>query len=646
MVTTDQKTKDVPVYVPSQSELADITAALLFKKESYQDTRQERQEWRNSYFRYKLQRRLSDYEYISDVQLGLTYDSVERVTATLPGREFGFKAKPVGPEDTRNALLTSEAMIQAWNSPDIMDGPNKMDVIKKNMALFGSAFAQVYWDLVLDEQGNVIKSDPCLTPINIFDCYYNKFIPEIEQLPKFGSQVTVSLEWLKENGERMGFSNLKYVRGFTPRTVGMDVDSSSVDAEETMSGHTTTPTVARLFEVISDTEILTLALDDAGAVWLRKTPNKLGRKNIVIFRLKRHPLPNRLLGVTDVARGGSIEDSIQRTMNQMVFNSLLVDNPNFTFDATDRHIDPRTFVSAPGSGIPRGKDPNAITPIEFPSHMADSQNLITMLLERYKRIVNTPDIIAGDAQGNTATTDNLNDANAKSATDKIVDGMKGSMQKMAVLIKKLYELYGPESLTVQVRTPELADALGGDVAEVGIANIQKADFSLERDIDITVEFTSQNKSVLSRRIVEWLNLTVQDQTVPPQLRAMGYQKWLEFNDLDDLALAYEEFSNMGQTSDLALADQENAKLGSGTALPPTPNASTAHTQRHVDYLRRVDTGPDIDRIVQDHIEGELMAAQANAGVVPTEQPVPPAAGEPGGVMQTAPESPVPQTATP
>lgn len=611
--------KEIPPYIPTGKEQEDITRATTFKKEAYQNTRSERTEWRNSYFRYKLARNLSDYEYIPDVQLGLTYDSVERITSALPGREFGFKARPAGEEDTKNALLFSEVLTQAWNSPDIMDGPTKMDVIKKNMALFGTCFAQVYWDTVFDDQGNLIKSDPCFIPLNIFDVYYNKFIPEIEQLPEIGYQSIVSLNWLKENGKQLGYKNLKYVKGFTPRSTGVDEDSSSIDKEETPSGKQDKPVLAKLFEIQSDKEILTLAMDDGGPVWLRKIPNRLGRKNVVIFRLKRHPLPNRLLGVTDIAKGGSVEDSIQRAMNQTVFNSLLVDNPNFTYDATDRHIDPRTFVSAPGAGIPRGKVADAITPIVFPSHMEESLNLINTLTERYRRIVNTPDILAGqaDTQSDTATEANLIDMNAKSSLDKVVDGMKNSMQKLGVLVRELYKVYGPESLTVQIRTPELADQLTDGVSPDPMSSeISKQDFVLERDIDISVEFTSQNKAVLSRRIVEWLNITAQDETIPPQLKMTAHQMWLEFNDLDDLALQFAEVAKTGQTSDLALAEEENMKMAAGTEIPPTPNASEAHTQRHIDFMRRAETGPEVDRLLQAHIEGELQGAgQAAQGGV-------------------------------
>lgn len=629
--------KETPPYVPTAKEQDDITEAVAFKKESYQQTRLERQEWRTSYMRYKLARKLSEYDYIPDVQLGLTYDSVERITATLPGREFGFQAKPVGIEDTQNALLFSEVLSQAWNSPDIMDGPTKMDVIKKNMALFGSAFAQVYWDTVIDEKGNTVKSDPCFVPINIFDVYYNKFIAEIEDLPQIGYQSILSLSWFKQHGKEMGFKNVKYVKGYTPRSSNQDEDSGTVDQEETQSGSQVDPVLVRLFEVQTDKEILTIALDNAGPVWLRKIPNRIGRKNCVIFRLKRHPLPNRLLGVTDISKAGNIEDAIQRVGNQMIFNSLLVDNPNFTFDSTDRHIDPHTFVTAPGAGIPRGKDPNSLTPIVFPSHMADSLNLIAALQERYKRVVNTPDILAGEGNANTASQDNLNDTNAKAAVDKIVDGMKGSMQKLGILIRELYSVYGPESLTVQIRTPELANKLepNQQMAENSVMEISKADLALERDIDITVDFTSQNKAVLSRRIVEWLNITAKDQSVPPQLRMQAYEKWLEFNDLDDLAAAYADIAKVGQTSDLSLADQENAKMAGGMELPPTPNASTAHTQRHIDFMRRTDTGPEIDRLLQTHIEGEIMQSSQNV------QPQP---EQPGQPMETQSENPVAQTA--
>ena len=643
-MTNQQDDQETSPYVPTQKEQKDITYALNFKQQAYNDTREERAQARVNYLRYKQARQLSEYDYIPDVQLGLTYDTAERLTSTLPGREFGFKGRPVGPEDTKNAMLFSEVLNNAWNSPDVMDGPTKMDVIKKNLVLFPGAFAQVNWRTELDEDGNVKKSDPDLIPLNFFDCYYNKFVPDIDQLPEFGYQSIVSLQWLKDNGKRLGFKNVKYVKGFTPHQKGsQDSDSSTIDGEETMSGGKGKPTLARLFEIQTDKEMLTLAMDDGQVVWLRKIPNRLGRKQIVIFRYARNPIPNRLLGVTPITFAGSIEDSIQRATNQMVFNSLLVDNPNFTYDATDRYIDERTFVSAPGAGIPRGKDPNALTPVTFPSHMGDSLNLINFLSERHKKVVNLPDIITGNGNANTASQDSLNDANAKSSIDKVVDGMKGSMAHLGSILRDLYRVYGPESITVQVRTPELADLLKNSNSEGqnGVAEIAKSDFAMNRDIDVMVEFTSQNKAVLSRRIVEFLTITAQDQTVPAQVRMQGYQKWLEFNDLDDLAATYEEIAKMGQTSDLYLAEQENAKMAGGTALPPTPNSSQAHTQRHVDFMRRADTGPEIDRLLNAHIQGELQQLQAKAAPqpmgsqmgAPAEQPV----GQPMAQPQTSPD---------
>lgn len=272
--------------------------------------------------------------------------------------------------------------------------------------------------------------------------------------------------------------------------------------------------------------------------------------------------------------------------------------------------------------------------------MTESLELIGNLTSRFKTITQIPDILGGAPGGvpRAAAALNILDQNAKAGTVKVVDGMKGSMAKLGVLIRELYRVYGPESITVQIRTPELADELQGEEVNESSLEISKADFSLKRDIDISVEFTSQDKTVLSQRIVEWLSLTAQDQSVPPQLRMAGYQKWLEFNDLDDLALQYEEIAKTGQTSDLALADQENAKMASGAQLPPTPNATTAHTQRHVDFMRRVDTGPEIDNLLKAHIGGEIQQSQGqpsleSSGISPT-QPVP--------IAQTGTTNPVQQ----
>lgn len=565
---TDEK--ETPPYVPSQRDQKDIERVMRFKDEAYEQTREERQEWRNSYFRYKLSHYLSEYDYVPDVQLALTYDTVERTATSLPAHEFGFRAKPTGQEDVKNALLFSEAMNHAWRSPNIMDGPTKMENVKKQMALFGNCFVQVYWETEMDEDGNVVRSDPNFWPLNIFDVYYNKFIPTVDELPEIGYQSIVSLQWLRDHGKDLGYKNIKFVKGFSPRTQGEDNDSSSIDTEEMMGKKKKENDLAKIFELQSDKEIITIAIDDNGPVFLRKAKNKLGKKNCVLFKMKTHPLPNRLLGVTDVAKGGALEDAIQRQMNQAVFNTLLVDNPNFTFDATDRNVDPRTFITAPGAGIPRGRNKDSVTPVEFPSHLRESLNLVGYLTDRFKTVVNTPDIMrgVGDKEADTATESNILDANSKATTEKIVDGMKASMEKVGDLMRRLYKEYGDESMTIELRTPELLQQFGEGGEEVMTVDLPSADFNLDRDIEITVDFTVQNKAILSRRIVEWLSITQNDPGVPIALRLSAYQKWLEFNDLDDLAREFQDQVGLSQMQDLLNQTMQLQQSMTGGAPQP------------------------------------------------------------------------------
>ena len=69
-----------------------------------------------------------------------------------------------------------------------------------------------------------------------------------------------------------------------------------------------------------------------------------------------------------------------------------------------------------------------------------------------------------------------------------------------------------------------------------------------------------------------------------------------------------------------------------------------HTQRHIDFMRRTDTGPDIDRLLKSHIEGELMQGQSQMQAQqPQEQQQPGLPqGQPvqQGVPQTASTNPV------
>lgn len=608
-------------YMPSEEERKDIEYALGFKKASYEQTKLERAEWRRSYERYKLTRKLSEYDYVEDVPLGLTYDSVERAAAALPGKEFGFQAKPTGDEDMKDAIMASKYFKQVWESPDAMDGPAKMDVIKKGTALFGTVFAQVYWETSFDSDGNLKKSDPCLNPLNIFDCYYNKFYSEIDDLPEFGYETFISLEWLKNNAKQMGYKNTDKVRGtILRRGSAYDEDSSYIDMKETPSmGDNDKLRIVRLFELQTPAYTYTFALDDNSTIFLRKIKNKIGKISIVAFRWKRNPLPNRLLGLTDIASGGEIEDAIQRASNQAIFNSLLVDNPMFTFDKTDRDIDPRTFIGAPAAAIPRGKDPNSITPLMIPSHLNDSLAMINTLLQRYKRTVNVPDSIAGqgDANADTATEVSIIDANAKATYAKVIDSFKYTMLKMALLVRDLFEQYGPESITLQISEPELLERLKENqfqqVSESGMSvTSTKEALVLKRDIEITVDFTTQNKAVLSRNLVSFMGLTAKDQSIPPQVKMKMYKTFLELNDLEEIALALDEAIDQNaqdNPSDLQLADQENNQMAQGTAVPPTPSASPAHTQRHVEFMRRRAFSPEVDRIFQQHIQGELDALQ-------------------------------------
>ena len=611
-------TQPQELYQPSMSQQKDIEWALDFKKQTYTSTQQERLMWRQQLERYNLKRLLSEYDYIDDVQLGLTYDATERAVDQLPGREFGLKAKAKDSDDIKSAIIFAERLKRDWQSPDRMDGPTKMEIIKRGMRLFGTAVAQVYWD--------ANTGAPCFVPINIFDFYINKFVPDANSTD-VGAITTMSLSDFKRMADELGFKNADKVQGITSRqtTQGVGEDSTSLDREDTPGETGDKQRLVRLFEVqTAGGEILTIALDE-NPVWLRKIKNELDRNNYIVFRWKRSPLPNRFYGITDVAKGGSIEDAIQRTLNQAVFNTLLTDNAMFTYDATDRNIKPRTFVSNPGAAIPRGQNPNAITPLQVNSHLGESLMMFKELLSRHQRVANVPEVLAGSGNANTASQDNLNDTNAKVALDKVVDGMKGSMLQMWVLMRKLYEVYAPEQIEVPI------DEENEDLGNTGPQTfaIEKGDFSLDRDLEVTVDFTAQNKALLSRRIIEFLQINNADQSIPPSLKRKAQIMWLRFADLDELAAEYEVDASVNQVQDLTQADRENEQMFNGEVLPPTPNASIPHTQRHIDFMRRAETGPDVDRLLQAHIEGEMATHQGGL----------PQQGQPGQEMpmEQAPE---------
>lgn len=615
--------KTPTLYQPTASQQADIEWALDFKKQTYNSTSQERLGWRQQLERYNLKRLLSEYDYIDDVQLGLTYDATERAVDQLPGREFGLKAKAKDSDDIKSAIIFAERMKRDWQSPDRMDGPTKMEIIKRGMRLFGTSVAQVYWDAGIGA--------PCFVPINIFDFYINKLVPEI-QGTDVGAITTMSLSDFKRMADELGFKNADKVQGITSRqtTQGIGEDSTSLDREDTPGETGDKQRLVRLFEVqTAGGEILTIALDE-NPVWLRKIPNELSRNNYIVFRWKRSPLPNRFYGITDVAKGGSIEDAIQRTLNQAVFNTLLVDNAMFTYDATDRNIKPRTFVANPGAAIPRGQNPNAITPLQVQSHLNESITLFQQLLTRHSRVANVPEVLAGSGNANTASQDNLNDTNAKVALDKVVDGMKGSMLQMWVLMRKLYEVYAPDQIEVPIDQEN--EELGNEGPQT--FSIDKGDFSLDRDLEVTVDFTAQNKALLSRRIIEFLQINNADQSIPPSLKRKAQIMWLRFADLDELAAEYEVDASVNQVQDLTTADRENEQMFNGEQLPPTPNASIPHTQRHIDFMRRAETGPDVDRLLDEHIKGEIMAHQGGQGAQPgmSGQEMP---------MEQTPEEPMP-----
>jgi hypothetical protein len=626
--TTQGSGIEIEPYIATSEENDDIVYAQQFKTASFNQTRRERKQWRNSYERYRLERKLSEYDYIEDVPFALTYDAVEKSVANLPGREFGFDAKPAkrddGADDIKDAILFSRVIDRDWRSPDIMDGPTKMEVIKRSMALFGNCFTQIPWEIIANGDGEVIKNGPNLIPLNIFDCYYNKFFSEVDQLPEFGYETRVSLDWFRANAKKLGFKNWESVQGVTAAKVTTyDEDSGTIDKQETPSSNLndTRLRMVRLFEVVSNNTILTLAMDTS-PVWLRKIPNKAGTKGVVLFRWKRNPLPNRLLGVSDIAQAGSIDDAVQRAANQSIFNSLLVDNPMFTYNKLDQYIDPRTFVAAPGGGIPRGSDPNSITPLLMDSHMRDSLEMINALAERFKRVANVPDISGGygDPNADTATANQIIDQNAKAGYNLVVDSIKNSMQKMATILQNLYEKFGPDDISLKVYEPELLKKLKPEVglvqgmAEQGVdVNTTKQAFSIKRDIDITVDFTTQNKAILSRNIVNFLQIAANDQAVSPQLKIMCYKEWLTFNDLDDLALKFEQQGRAMGSSDVTQADSENQQMAQGEMLPPTQNPTPQHTQRHIEFLRTNTNNPELHRALDQHIKGELEQLQGQAG---------------------------------
>jgi len=619
---TKPEQKEQPEYTPTGKEQNDIDYVIDFKRQCEQQTRRERIEWRKSLERYNLLRNVSLYEYIDDIHIGLTYDATERLTAALPGREFGFRGKPKGPEDVQSALLFSEALTQAWSSVDIMDGPTKMEVVKRSMALFGSCPVQLYWDTKFDSDGNLIKSDPGFYPINIFNFFANKYQSDIKD-GEVGVVSEMTPNAFKASAEALGYKNWKKVKGvYSPKDSYSNSKYNDTQEEGVNTGDKLR--TVRILEVQTPNKIITIALDNQ-PIWLANKENPIGRNNIVLFKYKSNPLPNRLYGISDIQRGGELEDSIQEAYNQMAFNHILVDNPMFTYNKMDRNIDPRTFVAAPSAGIPRGSDPNSLTSIQFNSHLGESRSIIQDMLERWKRVVNLPDIIAGvsDRGVQSASEANTLDANSKASFDSIVNGMKSSMYMMSKILIKMYEIYGPESMTLQIESPELIDKLGGTPQEAaqGIeTEVEKEDFIVDRDVEVLVDFTTQSKAKLSNNVVQFLQLITKDEIIPPDLRIASYQQFLMLNDLTDLAGLFDSIVNKKQTSDTAMAEQENQKMMNGQQLPPTPGATQAHTQRHVEFMRSSESDQEVDRLLKSHIEGELAALQNEAqGGSPSQQ---------------------------
>jgi hypothetical protein len=616
------------LYSPNAKEQKTLEQVLQFKEQCYRQTATERLAWRESLERYNLKRLLSEYDYIDDLPTGLTYDAVERAVDHLPGREFGLIARPQGSEDTHNALLFAEVLKQDWNSPDQMDGPTKMEIVKRGMRLFGTSITQVYWETITDEQGNVVKSGPAFQPLNIFDFYINKFVPDVDEADYIGYLSTVSLEWFQTHAKDLGFKNIKYVNGVSGnKSQGIDSDSSTLDKEDTpQDAGLEKLRLVKLFEVQSNNRIITVALDEQPVV-LRDVPNRLGRKNCVVFRWKRHPFPNRFYGVSDVAKAGPLEDAIQRQLNQAVFNTLLVDNAMFTYDKTDRNIDTRTFVAAPSAAIPRGQNPNSIVSLKVQSHLSESLTMIGNLMDRYKRLVNIPDIMAAAGQANTATQDNLNDINARTSIDKVVDGMKGSFLHLWSLLRDLYTVYGPDSITVSLYAPDLLKQLSGVQATPGQQfDIPKDQFSLKRDLEVTVDQTTMNRAVMLRRLNEALAILKTDPSIPANVRLATYGEYFKYSGLDKISDAFQEAAGRTATQETTSAESENQAMFGGQQLPPTPNATPAHTQVHVDFMRSTQTGPEVDRLLQAHIEGELQQGQTQGQMAPPQESAMPAEG--------------------
>lgn len=578
-----------------------------------QTTQDQRSSWENwhQFFAGNLDE--SPYPWMSRRFIHRLSADVNTITPFIFGQEPTLVLHPVGPEDRASSRVVQDFLQHQFNNT--MDAYEKLVPFVRQGVLYGTSFMLLRWELEKDENGKVVKNDPCLEPLNIFNVYANPLISDIDK------QHAIIYKTWKTKDELMRYKGaedkVKKLKAGDASGSGDTGDSTGLDATEFSNRESLYNDTDRfeVYERLSKDRIQTYvknAESEGGYVLIRDVENLYGRIPVVSWKYEGRDIPNRLygdgLGKTDY----DIQDLQNELLNISIDQMTAALNKMFVV-RRDANIDPYKLVWRP-SGYIEVNDTDDIRELPTSDLKSSFFKMMGLVDDLGQKATGSTDIVKGLEGGSTATESEILDRNAGSRLDLARKALAKSIARMGEIIltmDRVHMEYEAKPRSVQIFNE---DTKKYELLEVGIED-------LDIDVDIVVQAESmvmQNPKLLREQLLKLLNIASKDERAGLNTRKV-YQKIMELGGVLDADKYFEDAPGMPR--DLELAQHENTLMMGGAELPSTPHASPEHTGSHEAYKNsaeyRQNATPQVQAMFEAHIEGELqeqlMAKQKQQG---------------------------------
>ena len=524
---------------------------------------------------------------------------------------------PVGAEDRAKAQMVEDFIQFQFNK--VAGAYERLIPFVRQGILYGTSFMLSRWELDKDKNGKILRSDPVLEPLNIFNVYLNPLISDID-----GQHAVIYKVWkTKSELESIKGVDLKGLKPSNAAGDGNVQDSTGLDLDDFDNRENLYKDTDRyeVFERLSKDRIQTFVKDggEKGYKIIRDVENPINRIPIVKWVYEGKDIPNRAYGDGLGKTGYDIQEMQNELTNITMDQLTAVLNKMFVV-RRDANIDPYKLVWRPSGYIPVN-DIGDIREMDVSDVKASYFKMMGLVDDLGQKATGSTDIVKGLQGGNTATESEILDRNAGSRLELARNHLVKSIARMGELMLELDKVHMASE--AKPRTMQIFDETTQKykLVEVGLED-------LDIDVDITVNAEStvaQNPKILREQLLKILNIAGRDPASGLNKRLM-IRKIMELGGISDAQKYIEDDKNVAR--DLDLAQHENTILMMGQELPSTKNASPEHTGAHDAYRNsdeyQLNATPAIQQAFEAHVEGELQEQLQSQQKQPDQgfQPIP------------------------